>query len=190
MNKNIRLYNEQLIRWLVEKKYINKDKDIRILDLGSGYGHFYFALKKAGYNNIYAMDINPKFRGCVKADATKQLPFPDNFFDLIISRDIAEHIIDSKAFFNNQYNALMKGGTIIVMTPNAKYLSLGEFYEDYTHCMPYTEKSLREALELHNFDFIHTTTIRAVPLLWKYTTKAFDVVYSDVYNNLLGVGVK
>lgn len=186
----IDLYTEQLIKWLIEKNYISNDKSIKILDLASGRGYFYNALKKLGYTNTVATDLCPEFDECVQGDLTKKLPFKKESFDLIISRDIAEHISPSSLFFNEQYRLLKKGGKIIVMTPNAGPLSLGEFYDDYTHVTPYTRKSLYEALKMHGFNNITVQRLRAIPKLWKYTTKAFNFMYSKKKNNLLAIGVK
>lgn len=183
-------YNRQLIRWLIIKGFINSDKDIKILDLGSGRGYFYFFLKELGYRNVYAADLCPAFKECTKADITKKLPYKDDSFDLVISRDIAEHIRESGKFFSEQHRVLNKGGRIIAMTPNAQHMSLGDFYEDYTHVMPYTPKSLHEALEMHGFRNVTVQKLRAVPQLWKYTPKAFDYLYSKKKNNLLGAAQK
>jgi SAM-dependent methyltransferase len=186
----IDLYTEQLIKWLIEKNYLPNNKSIKILDLASGRGYFYNALKKLGYENTVATDLCPEFKECIQGDLTKKLPFKEESFDLIISRDIAEHISPSSLFFNEQFRLLKKGGRIIVMTPNAKSLTLGEFFDDYTHITPYTPKSLYEALKMHGFHEVKVSRLRAIPKLWKYTTKAFNFLYSKKKNNLLGIAVK
>jgi hypothetical protein len=38
-------YNKQLIAWLISRGFIPKNRNIKILDAGSGKGFFYFALK-------------------------------------------------------------------------------------------------------------------------------------------------
>ncbi len=183
-------YNFNLIRWLVERGFIPKDREIKILDLASGRGHFYFALKKLGYKNVSAVDLDPKFRECIKGDITKGLPLKNQEFDLIISRDIAEHILDTYKFFSEHHRILKKKGRVIIMTPNAKHLSLGEFFDDYTHCTPYTMNSLCQALQMHGFEKIFIKRLRAIPLLWRYNLKAFDFLFSKTKNNLLGVAIK
>lgn len=184
------IYNQQLVNWLVLRGLIPKDRKIKILDLASGKGHFYFALKKLRYVNAFAVDLCPKFKECKKGDITKKLPFKSGSFDLVISRDIAEHISDSGKFFEEQHRVLKKDGIIIVMTPNVESLTLGEFYDDYTHVMPYTRKSLAEAFEMHGFKNIHVRRLRAIPRLWKFTPKAFDFLFSRRKNNLLGIAKK
>lgn len=184
------VYNQQLIKWLVEKGYLPKDKNAKILDIGAGRGFFYFSLKKAGYTKAHAVDRFPTFKECKKGDITKKLPFKDKSFDIVISRDIAEHILDSEKFFNEQHRILKPGGIIIVMTPNAQYMSLGAFYEDYTHVRPFTPKSLFEALQMHNFTNIRVERLRAIPRLWKFSTRAFDFLFSKKKNNLLGIAKK
>lgn len=183
-------YNFQLIKWLIERGFISSDKTKRILDLSSGQGHFYFSLKEMGYSNVFAVDLCPQFKECEKGDITKKLPYKNGFFDIILSRDVAEHISDSKKFFEEQHRILKKKGVIIVMTPNAEKLSLGEFFADYTHVMPYTRKSLQQALIMHGFDRVQVRRLRAIPRLWAYTTRAFDFLYSSSKNNLLAIGTK
>jgi SAM-dependent methyltransferase len=184
------VYNFQLIRWLIARGYIPKDRGIKILDLGSGKGHFFFALKKLGYSNVFACDKFPMFDECKKEDIVKGLSYKKESFDLIISRDIAEHVRESEKFFDEQNKILKNGGRIIVMTPNAEKMSFGGFYDDYTHVMPYTRKSLGEALIMHGFKDVRIKRLRAVPGLWKYTIRAFDFLFSGKKNNLLGIGIK
>lgn len=183
-------YNTQLIKWLVMRGYLPKDKNAKILDLASGHGYFYFAMKKLGYSKVVATDKYPQFNECVLGDILDKLPFKDKTFDVVISRDLAEHIIDNERFFKEQNRVLKKGGIIIVMTPNVERLSLGEFYDDFTHVMPYTRKSLYEALKMHGFSKIKVRRLRAIPKLWKYTPRAFDFLFSRKNNNLLGAGMK
>ncbi len=184
------VYNQQLVKWLIVKGFITKDKNAKILDLASGRGYFYFALKKMGYKNVFANDLCPVFKECKKGDINKGLPYKKDYFDVIISRDIAEHMSNSERFFEEQHRLLKNGGVIIVMTPNAEHMSLGEFFTDYTHVRPYTRKSLSEALRMHGFNQIHVTRLRAIPRLWLFTTKAFDYLFSRTKNNLLGVAKK
>jgi len=184
------LYNLQLVKWLIARGYITSDKNAKILDLGSGLGRLYFSLKKLGYRNIQAADKFPQFKECLKADAGKKLPFKDNTFDVVISRDLAEHISEHIAFFGEQYRILKHGGKIVVMTPNVERLSMGEFYSTYTHVSPYTRDSLERALKVHHFTKVQVIRLRAIPKLWKYTIRAFDFLFSTRKNNLMGFGVK
>ena len=183
-------YHCQLVKWLINRNYIPKNKETKILDLGSGLGYFYSTLKKAGYKQVFSVDRFPMLKECIKGDITKRLPFKDGTFDLIISKDVVEHIIDHEKFFAEQKRILKKEGTIIVMTPNAEKMSLGDFYNDYTHVMPYTRKSLFEALEMHGFTNVCVTRLRAIPLLWKHTIRAFDILFSRRKNNLLAIAKK
>ena len=183
-------YNLQLVKWLIARGYLPRDKNAKILDIGSGKGHFYFALKDLGYKNLEAIDLFPQFDECKKGDIVKGLKVKTGSFDVVISRDLAEHISDHDEFFSEQNRILKEGGTIIVMTPNAEKMSVGQFFDDYTHVMPYTRKSLGEALHMHGFGNVKVQRLRAIPKLWKYTLKAFDFLFSRRKNNLLGIGKK
>jgi ubiquinone/menaquinone biosynthesis C-methylase UbiE len=190
LDKKTWLYNRQLMRWLIARGFIPKDKDIKILDLASGKGYFYFNLKEEGYVNTKASDLCPNFKECEKGDITKKLPYKDEEFDLIISRDVAEHISEHQKFFQEQKRILKNGGRILVMTPNAKHMRFGDFYEDYTHVMPYTPKSMYEALIMNGFKKVKVVQLRAIPYLWKYSYKAFDFLFSRKKNNILALGIK
>lgn len=39
-------------------RYLPKDKNARILDLGCGMGHYIYALKKIGYSNVAGVDAS------------------------------------------------------------------------------------------------------------------------------------
>lgn len=184
------IYDSQLIKWLIERGYIPENKKIKILDLASGKGNFYRALKNMGYENVSACDLFPKFKECKKEDLVKGLSYKKESFDLIISRDVAEHILRSEDFFDEQYRVLKRRGIIIVMTPNAEKMTLGQFYDDYTHVRPFTRKSLYEALNWHGFEKVKVKRVRAIPRLWRYTIRAFDFLFSRRKNNLLGAGIK
>lgn len=183
-------YAGQLVRWLISRGDIPANRKVRILDLGSGLGFFYFAFKDLGYKNTSACDICPEFEDCIKADITKRLPFKQDFFDLIISRDLIEHISEQEKFFNELFRILKPGGKAIIMTPNAERMSLAAFFSDYTHKIPYTRSSLKQAFEMHGFENIDVSRLRAIPVLWKYSFRAFDFLFSTRKNNLLAIARK
>ncbi len=105
-----------------------------ILDAGSGFGQYsYFLAKKNKKRNITGTDVkreqiedcnnffgriglnNAKFQ---TADLTKYVS--ENNYDLIISVDVMEHILEDVKVFENFFKSLKKGGMLLVSTPSDK----------------------------------------------------------------------
>ena len=54
----------------------------------------------------------------VKVYPEKELPFPDNTFDVVYHNDVLEHVEKPFAFLKDQFRVLKPGGKIIIGTPN------------------------------------------------------------------------
>ena len=92
------------------------------------------------------------------------LPFSDNYFDLVFSIDVIEHVSDDKKFLAEQIRILKSGGEIILGTPNYYRVSnlilfllgmlkyprkLGvDNYGDIIHLREYKRSQLVELLDL------------------------------------------
>jgi len=120
------------VKALVEifQKY-NKKHKLKVLETGCGYG-FFTELISDYCSSVYATDLynyfpsslekNKKIKYFKNVDAQK-LPFKNNFFDVIYSMDVIEHITDDKAFINEGLRVLKKGGDFIIGTPNRNRLA-------------------------------------------------------------------
>lgn len=53
--------------------------------------------------------------------AGEGLPFPDEFFDLILSHEVLEHVQDDREAVKEMVRALRPGGRIIIFVPNRGY---------------------------------------------------------------------
>lgn len=53
--------------------------------------------------------------------AGEQLPFPDSYFDLILSHEVLEHVQDDRQAAGEMVRVLRPGGRIIVFAPNRGY---------------------------------------------------------------------
>ena len=105
----------------------------RILDLGCGFGGVtkvaanFFSAKEA-----YGVDINPdrlkvaESRGVrtTRADINMdKLPFPPDYFDLVISNGVIEHLMFYDNLITESYRVLKKGGHLLLTLPNlANYI--------------------------------------------------------------------
>src|SRR5690606_33825940 len=86
----------------------NLPRDASILDFGCGNGRNTYALLDLGYSNVTGYDIRDylqlrspmdrrRFRIGLRPDGT--LPFDDDTFDLVISDQVFEHVLDQVGVF-------------------------------------------------------------------------------------------
>lgn len=98
----------------------------RILDVGAGYGFVEELLQKSD-SEIFGIDIssqgisllNQRFRGEYKKGSISNIPYPDNFFDVVLGLEIVEHILPSEIFsaFLEVKRVLKKRGVLILSIP-------------------------------------------------------------------------
>jgi SAM-dependent methyltransferase len=100
-----------------------------IMDLGCGTGYFAAQLKKVyPESEVYDVDISAPalekasqrhpYVKFVLADAEAHLPFSDNKFDLVISGENIEHIVDTDLYLIEINRVLSENGHLIITTPN------------------------------------------------------------------------
>ncbi len=112
------------------QKY-NKNHKPRALETGCGCG-FFTELISRYCSSLYAADLydyfpsrlekNKKIKYFKNVDA-QNLPFKNNFFDVIYSMDVIEHITNDQSFINEGLRVLKKGGNFIIGTPNRNRLA-------------------------------------------------------------------
>ena len=111
----------------------NISKNSRILDFGCGSGYMTQQvgqhLEKDCTNineKLFACEIAPesflynKIK-CLKIEADSKIPFEDNYFDLIYSIEVLEHMARPYDYFIEAFNKLNNGGTLIFSTPNISH---------------------------------------------------------------------
>lgn len=149
-------------------KYLPKNKNVKILDIGCGMGQFLWYLKKKDYQKILGVDIS---RECVDFcrqkvtkkirlinDLKKFLTSNKNTFGLIIMNDILEHFSKKEILpiLEKVYTALKKEGILFIKTPNAASLTAITLrYQDFTHETSFTEFSLEQILRVAGFQEIY-----------------------------------
>ncbi|RPI74385.1 MAG: class I SAM-dependent methyltransferase [Ignavibacteriales bacterium] len=122
--------------WYVKRELKNIRKkfgsrEINIFDAGTGYGQYtYFMTRHLQPNKIYAVDVKEDWIKDNKEffkNRTENVTFgiedltSINYiekFDLIVCVDVMEHIEDDITVFKNFYNALKKGGYVLINTPS------------------------------------------------------------------------
>jgi len=143
---------------------------IKILEIGSGTGHLVSHLKKSGYD-VVGIEINEKSIQIAKDKFNVELlkmggdnlSFPDNYFDMVISFDVFEHVPDSDKHLEEVKRVLKDDGKYLLSTPNKwtnipiEIISQKSFtkYKEY-HCSLHNYWQLKKRFNKNGFnvDFI------------------------------------
>ena len=116
---------------------LEKEKDIKILDLGSWTGTIANEIYKMGYHDITCVDISKS----VVDFGKENLPHlkwinqdieefdTDEKFDVIITAEILEHLENPKKLINHLKKMLTDDGEIIFTTPTEYYVFVDGSYE-------------------------------------------------------------
>ena len=168
-------YPGELIKYLTKRANL-KDKQ-KILELGCGRGDFIIEFKKNGLET-YGVDLSDYSKNFfpdlnfAKVDMTKdKLPYEDNYFDVIYSKSFIEHFYYPERIFEEAYRVLKPGGVIITLTPEWQYI-YRSFYEDFTHKVPFTKKSLKDIHIMNNFKDVVVESFIQLPILFENNLKS------------------
>lgn len=139
-----------LVNLLMDK--VCKDrKHLRILNIGAGTGDDLKDLVKFG--KIYVIDIDCKALAVIDnnfcfekkiADACN-LPYDDNFFDIVVSFDVFEHIKNDKKAVSEVYRVLKNGGALVFTVPAFQIL-FSSHDKALEHQRRYSKKELQTLL--------------------------------------------
>ncbi len=106
-------------------RILKSRKKGKFLEIGCSSGDFLEKVKGLGYA-VKGLEISEeaarrgrkKFLDIKTGDAIKPLPFPKNYFDVILAGEIIEHTFDDSEFLEKVYKILKPHGTLIITTPN------------------------------------------------------------------------
>lgn len=148
------------------KDILSMKKDIKILDIGFGFGIFMVYMKKNGFRNIYGIEYNKSQVNNAKKMGFQVEPISDlnaylknnpSKFDLIHASSVVEHFpkYDLIETFDLLYGALRNNGKLVVVVPNiASWRSIYTRYLVLGHETGFTETSLEQLLQVSHFDNI------------------------------------
>jgi len=176
LTKRSEYFREIYDSFKVHKKFEN------YLDLGCGKGYNTKAFSNIS-KNLYGLDPikndleeaknnNPsgKFTFC---DATK-LPFESNYFDVVTSFSVLEHIDNLDLALDEIYRVLKKDGTLILQQPNRFFFVELHTYLPFLYLIPF---KLRRKLLLnlnYSEDAIFATDLSVSKLLNKLQKLGFS----------------
>ncbi|MBI3034053.1 class I SAM-dependent methyltransferase [Candidatus Woesearchaeota archaeon] len=180
-----KIYATKSMRFL---KAYGQGKNYKLLDVGCGDGSFSARLKPL--YDAYGIELNPvaykKARAfgikAVRHDLAKKFPFQDNYFDVVYSAEVIEHIYDTDFYLSEIYRVLKPGGIFLVTTPNIASLTdrfrllLGKRpspieyrlgMDTNGHIRGYTFADLASQLRNHGFVVVKQTTSNfPCPVFW------------------------
>lgn len=171
-NSNIDRCEKYFLKYL--NSFASKLHGKKILDIGCGNGD-HTVIFCRNKNKVVGLDItdlrfeeykkNFKF---IKSTGHK-LPFKNNYFDVVISLDVIEHVKNDNYFVREIYRVLKSDGKILIATPNRDRLSnillklmgkpikypylIGNSkkFGKMIHVREYLESELYDLFQKHNF---------------------------------------
>ncbi len=100
----------------------------RILDAGCGLGMYVRAFHRFS-DEVYGVDIDPEKIAEARRElpnvyvaSAEALPFPDGFFDVVLSHEVLEHLGDDRRGVEEASRVLKPGGRLVVFAPNRLWL--------------------------------------------------------------------
>jgi 2-polyprenyl-3-methyl-5-hydroxy-6-metoxy-1,4-benzoquinol methylase len=143
----------------------------RICDLGCGAG--WLAGILSAFGPTLGVDLSPQAvwqagerypaARFICADATRWQPEPGPF-DIVVSQEVLEHIVDKPAYLRVARKALSPGGYLVLTTPNLRVLNAipeGErksVWETQPVELPVNRNQLKRLLVEADFEVIHTSS--------------------------------
>jgi ubiquinone/menaquinone biosynthesis C-methylase UbiE len=99
----------------------------RILDIGCGLG-MYISQFRQFSDQVYGVDIDAekiaqasRSLPNLSVSPAEKLPFPDEYFDVILLNEVIEHVNDDRQSIREAYRCLRPGGHILIYAPNRLY---------------------------------------------------------------------
>lgn len=143
-------------RYLIAQQYV---KDLRVLDVASGEGYGSHLLSKhatfvvgvdvSGDAVTHATSRYPAGNLRYVAASCIQIPEPDASFDVIVSFETIEHIMEHEAFLHEVNRLLAPGGLFIISSPNRPEYSDRTGYKNEFHVKELDRTELKALLNPH-----------------------------------------
>ena len=134
-------------------------KNLKILNIGCGTGGTVPTLSEFG--EVYNVDTEPLALELLKESGNYnvqlvdgiELPYEENFFDVIVALDVLEHIDAENAALKEWRRVLKTGGESIIMVPAYSWL-WSQHDEALHHFRRYSRSHLATALHLADFTIL------------------------------------
>lgn len=104
---------------------------VKVLSSGCGFGGSLLAWWQAGASEVQGVEVDPEFVSMAQLRVAPYkglavnpigprdpLAFPSNYFDVIESMDVIEHVEDVQTYMAELVRVLKPGGVMLLVTPN------------------------------------------------------------------------
>ena len=166
-------YPAKLCNHLASRFNFQSKKKIRFLEIGSGKGTHLRIFSSILNGEFYGADVEPhKVENCTVFAVDLEndpLSFDDNYFDVIFSKSVIEHVRNTENFLSEAKRVLKPGGILVIMTPDWQS-QMKCFYDDPTHVKPFTKHSMSAVLSMKEFREIRIQDFMQLPSTWKFPT--------------------
>ena len=138
--------------------YFPKNKEIKILEIGCGYGAFGYFIHEAGYRNYIGINgsqeqVSEANRLGINIELSNLVEYlkslDDSSLDLLIAIDVIEHFTKEEIsdLIDDINRVLKKDGIVITHQPNGESpFGNGIRYVDFTHELAFTRNSISQIL--------------------------------------------
>jgi len=170
-----------------------KNKDIKILDIGCGFGMYLKYIKNLGYKNLKGVEIGDeqntflKDKGfdIIKSDIFEFLRNTNEKFDFVSMFDVLEHFtkIEIVELLLLLKSILNDNGVLVVRVPNGEAMLKGSImYGDFTHETFFTSKSLKQIFSISNFSDTKIFPVYPIKhgiksIIRYYGYKCYELIY-------------
>lgn len=134
------------------------NKKMSVYDAGSGFGQYaYFIAKNYKQATVYGVDVKEEqIEDCNRFFARAGLTNAtfavedlttiahENKFDVVLSVDVMEHILEDVTVFKNFYRAMKRGATLIINTPSDLAEDHDEHDEHRQGSMAFVDEHVRD----------------------------------------------
>ncbi len=155
------------------------NRNAKILEIGAGTGNTLLYAKSNQFaKEVYGIELfklensnqsSQEFEDFIIGDIEKlQLPYEENFFDVILFADVLEHLVDPSAVIKKIKPFLKKDGVVIASIPNIRnwrimyeilingnFKYTNEGILDRTHLRFFTKKNIIDLFEGNNFKLLN-----------------------------------
>ena len=205
--KNRKYYNDYFLN-----RFLPQNKEIRILDLGCGYGSMLASLKGLDYKDFTGVDASKEAISLLKTTDLKEKVIEteiiefleksieqNSTWDVVLAIDILEHFDKDELVYilSLLKKTINSKGKLIIKIPNIQSPCLsGEIaFGDFTHEVFVTPASLKQVLTSCGFSKIETYEACPIPhtlmsslryFLWRIIRVFYTFIYAietGSYNN-------
>ena len=163
-----------LYKYLI-KKFFPIDKNIKIIDIGCGFGDFVWCIDNMGFKNVIGIDNSEEMINEGQRLGVNKIKKDDvflylkktasNSIDLVTAIDLIEHLDKSSLFvlIEEIYRVLTVNGKVITHQPNADSpFSNSILYGDYTHEQAFTAQSIGQLFYSNKFNKIVSYEVKPI----------------------------